>query len=57
MNRIPNPGSAEALRQHCTCPVIDNCHGRGYRGGPAFVTDEWCQVHGKDSTWERDNKK
>lgn len=24
----PNPGSKEALGQGCTCPVIDNNHGR-----------------------------
>ena len=28
----PPPGSAEAIEQGCTCPVLDNEHGRGYMG-------------------------
>ena len=28
-----NPGSDEAIAAGCTCPVIDNGHGRGYMGG------------------------
>jgi hypothetical protein len=26
---IPYPGSDEALKQGCRCPVLDNCHGKG----------------------------
>lgn len=48
-----NPGSDEAIAAGCTCPVMDNGHGRGYLGG---VTDEQgqtvfvivvdCPIHG-----------
>jgi hypothetical protein len=49
---IPNPGSNEALMRGCTCPVIDNGHGRGYMGGvkdkdgsTLFVYTGGCPVH------------
>lgn len=43
---VPNPGSDEALMRGCTCPVIDNGHGRGYRGlTGAFVYVAGCPVH------------
>jgi len=29
----PNPGSDEAIKQGCVCPVLDNAHGRGWMGG------------------------
>lgn len=32
-NAVPNPGSDEAVIRGCTCPVLDNGHGRGYMGG------------------------
>lgn len=25
---IPNPGSDAAIKMGCTCPVLDNAHGR-----------------------------
>lgn len=31
--QLPNPGSDAALRQGCTCPVLDNGHGQGAWGG------------------------
>lgn len=31
---IPNPGSNEAIDLGCTCPVLDNCRGKGVRGQP-----------------------
>lgn len=44
---IPNPGSPEAIEQNCSCPVLDNGHGRGYMGNPnAFVTSQECVLHG-----------
>jgi len=49
--RTPNPGSDEALKRGCRCPVMDNCHGRGYyagRPGIDFVVVEDCPLHGKD---------
>lgn len=44
---VPNPGSDEAVRRGCTCPQIDNEHGRGYRGGPGFAISEKCRLHGQ----------
>lgn len=31
------PGSEEAIAVGCSCPVMDNAHGKGYMGG---VTDD-----------------
>lgn len=43
---VPNPGSAEARAQGCSCPVLDNNHGRGYRGNPnVFVRVVGCPLH------------
>lgn len=43
-----NPGSEAARKAGCQCPVIDNGHGRGYRGQPGvFVYNAECPVHGK----------
>ena len=41
----PNPGSDEAIQQGCACPVLDNCHGAGYYGGPGFVYSSLCPLH------------
>ena len=30
MTDQPNPGSDEAIAKGCTCPVLDNGHGKGY---------------------------
>lgn len=57
----PNPGSDAALNMGCTCPVIDNGHGRGYMGGikdndgyTTFVFTEGCPVHGPRTKEARD---
>lgn len=47
----PNPGSAEANEAGCTCPVLDNEHGRGCGfldedGNPTFWITELCPIHG-----------
>ena len=46
-----NPGSPEAVRAGCTCPVMDNGQGRGaYRqndGSPVFWFKFDCPIHGK----------
>lgn len=50
MNK-PNPGSKEAIELGCTCPVLDNCHGRGFcakDGEPMFWISENCPIHGKE---------
>jgi hypothetical protein len=42
----PNPGSDEAIKQGCTCPVLDNGHGTGYMGQKGiFVFNIDCPVH------------
>ncbi len=44
----PNPGSPEAVRLGCTCPVIDNHHGSGWRGNPdMFLQDGNCPIHNR----------
>lgn len=55
--KLPKPGSDEALDQGCTCPVLDNGHGRGYMGMPGrFVMSADCPLHGKarESNEQRD---
>lgn len=33
-NKTNNPGGDNAIAKGCTCAVIDNAHGNGYRGDP-----------------------
>jgi len=54
----PNPGSREAIEQGCTCPVLDNYHGKGWMGGvecedgrTVFAINLNCKLHG--SIWWR----
>ena len=47
-----NPGSPEAVKAGCMCPVLDNGHGKGNgyadsNGNPLFWFDERCPIHGK----------
>lgn len=49
-----NPGSPEAVSLGCTCPVLDNHHGAGWRGGVVgpggetlFVFAGSCPLHGQ----------
>ena len=51
----PNPGSAEAIAQGCTCPVLDNSHGRGVvldgdTGQRLFWHSADCPLHGMNET-------
>lgn len=51
--RKPAPGTDEALAEGCTCPVIDNGYGRGYRGQPGvFVFNGGCPVHTRPTPTE-----
>ena len=54
---IPTPGSDEAIKQGCICPVIDNGHGRGAfideKGEPQFWIREDCSLHGKEATCQK----
>lgn len=41
-----NPGSPEAIRSGCRCPVMDNNHGRGWMGlSELFVYSYNCPLH------------
>lgn len=45
----PKPGSAAAVEQGCTCPVIDNRHGEGaweFEGEMQWWMAEDCPLHG-----------
>lgn len=46
-NAVPNPGSDEALMRDCTCPVIENGHGKGAWGGMdgIFCYTSCCPLH------------
>lgn len=42
----PKPGSDEAIASGCTCPVMDNGHGRGFMGMTGvFVYNVDCRFH------------
>ena len=45
---LPNPGSDEAIKKGCKCPILDNRHGLGYYAGKdgEFVMVEDCPLHG-----------
>jgi hypothetical protein len=57
-NKVPNPGSPEALAIGCKCPVLDNCHGKGYLvpGSGSFCVAEHCPIHGKAARNEDEAK-
>jgi hypothetical protein len=43
----PNPGTDEAIKDGCQCPIMDNEYGRGYMGMPdVFVYNMECPIHG-----------
>lgn len=50
-SNIPNPGSNDALDKGCTCPVLDNGHGKGrvIDGKIQFWINWDCPLHGKDA--------
>ena len=39
-----NPGSKEAIKAGCQCPVLDNNHGKGFNG--QFWLNIFCPLHG-----------
>ena len=45
----PDPGSDKARKLGCTCPVLDNAHGKGAWGttgkGRLYWFNEHCKVH------------
>ena len=41
-----DPGSTQAIKAGCTCPVLDNCHGKGYMGQEGvFIYSFDCPYH------------
>lgn len=47
MTKVPNPGSDEAVRLWCACPIWDNHRGMGFRGEPGvFAINGDCPLHG-----------
>jgi hypothetical protein len=52
----PTPGSDEAIERGCTCPVLDNHHGRGFmwRGGLTFWYSADCPIHINDKKEKND---
>jgi len=51
MTTTPPPGSPEAIALLCTCPVMDNQYGRGYRYVASaktrlYVINADCPLHG-----------
>ncbi len=48
-NKVLNPGSKEAIREGCLCPILDNRHGLGAYDGKdgTFWINENCPIHGK----------
>lgn len=48
MDKENKPGSPDAVKQGCTCPILDNGHGRG-RGGDGkrwgWYVNENCPIH------------
>jgi len=44
--KVPNPGSDRAIKQGCTCPVLDNNHGKGSEWGKGrFWINADCPLH------------
>lgn len=41
----PKPGSPEAVKLGCKCPVLDNSHGAG-RGDGTWWINGACPMHG-----------
>ena len=47
----PPPGSDAAVALGCTCPVLDNAHGRGYMGRAGmYVFSLGCPLHCADTS-------
>lgn len=50
MTKTLNPGSDEAVKLGCICPIVDNAHGKGYIPATAtepagFIISLGCPVH------------
>ena len=53
---IPNPGSDEARKLGCRCPVLDNNHGRTPPWPPdGWWIDEKCLIHASQPSLTQDS--
>lgn len=42
----PSPGSPEAVKKGCLCPVLDNHNGKGYKGIEGiYIYNGSCPLH------------
>ena len=50
MSKLPSPGTREAIKIGCLCPVMDNNYGAGIgkdeNGDPMFWYNADCPIHG-----------
>ena len=57
-DKIPNPGSDEAIDLGCSCPIMDNSYGEGYMGmEDVFVYNSGCSLHGESLREVMDDNK
>lgn len=57
-DKIPNPGSDEAIDLGCSCPIMDNSYGEGYMGmEDVFVYNAGCSLHGESLREVKDDNK
>ena len=56
-SKIPPPGSKEAINLGCTCPVLDNAHGKGIpsKTGTLYWFNGSCEIHTKKEDNNEDN--
>jgi len=40
------PGSYDARQDGCSCPTVENEHGKGYMGSDEYVISKDCPMHG-----------
>ena len=57
-----NPGSDEAIKRGCVCPILDNEHGRGCGwvnadGTQAFWITQGCPLHSLTEIKDEQNRR
>lgn len=54
-DKIPNPGTEEAIEMGCTCPVMDNNYGQGAYGqeGVYWYSAD-CPIHNPEKDDEEE---
>lgn len=55
------PGHLDSVALGCTCPVLDNAHGKGCgylttEGEPVFIVSEACPIHGEAEFFPADTR-